>query len=188
MEERSMVHRSRIVRFVFVVLFLTTLLWRPMTTSFAADSLYGLSADNIEGESVALSKFSGKVALVVNVASQCGYTRQYAGLQELYKQYESKGFVILAFPSNDFGGQEPGTNSEIKQFCSAKFGVTFPLFAKVAVLGEGKHPVYRYLTSATGGAEVGWNFEKFLLDRSGRFRSSVGPDSAELRGALEQAL
>lgn len=158
----------------------------------AEDSLYALSANGIDGAEVALSAYKGKVALVVNVASQCGFTRQYSGLQEMYQRYGSRGFVVLGFPSNDFGGQEPGTNEEIKSFCSSKFGVTFPMFAKVAVEGGEKHPVYRYLTSATGGAEVGWNFEKFLVDKNGRvvgrFKSSVQPDSSELTEAIEQAL
>jgi glutathione peroxidase len=161
-------------------------------TCMAEDSLYALSANGIDGAEVKLSTFNGKVALVVNVASQCGFTRQYAGLQELFQQYGSRGFVVLGFPSNDFGGQEPGTNEEIKSFCSSKFGVSFPLFSKVAVAGGEKHPVYRYLTSATGGDEVGWNFEKFLVDKNGRvigrFKSSVGPDSSELKDAIEQAL
>jgi glutathione peroxidase len=180
-------------RFAWVVISLAAYLTPSYErTCMAEDSLYALSAHGIDGAEVKLSTFQGKVALVVNVASQCGFTRQYSGLQELFQQYGPRGFVVLGFPSNDFGGQEPGSNEEIKSFCSSKFGVTFPMFAKVTVEGGEKHPVYRYLTSATGGDEVGWNFEKFLVDKNGRvigrFKSSVRPDSSELKDAIEQAL
>lgn len=155
-------------------------------------SFYDLKAVSIDGADSSLRDFSGKVALVVNVASNCGYTSQYAGLQKLYSELKDRGFVIVGFPSNDFGSQEPGTNSEIKAFCSNTYGVTFPMFAKISVRGASKHPVYQFLTQSTGGSEVGWNFEKFLVNRKGvvvgRFPSSVSPSSQELLVAINAAL
>jgi glutathione peroxidase len=157
-----------------------------------AQSLYDLSATSIDGEPKNLSAYQGKVLLVVNVASQCGYTPQYAGLQKLYTTYHDRGLEVLGFPSNDFGQQEPGTEAEIKHFCSSRFGVSFPLFSKTKVTGPDKDPVYSFLTKSTGGAEVGWNFEKFLVNRQGlvigRFPSSVRPDDSRLVGEIEKAL
>lgn len=158
----------------------------------AQGSLYDLSATAIDGSVKQLSEFKGKVALVVNVASQCGFTPQYAGLQKLFDTYKDKGFVVLGFPSNDFGGQEPGSEAEIQKFCTSKFGVTFPLFAKVTARGAQKSPVYDFLTKSTGGDEVGWNFEKFLVGRNGlvleRFSSSTRPSDSSLTDAIEAAL
>ena len=158
----------------------------------AQEAVYAVKVTTIDGESIELSRYQGKALLIVNVASQCGYTPQYAGLQKLYTEYVDKGLVVLGFPSNDFGGQEPGSEAEIKHFCSSKFGVTFPLFAKVQVLGPERHPLYQLLSKSTGGQDVGWNFEKFLVDRSGlvvaRFNSSVKPGDAILTSAIEQAL
>lgn len=157
-----------------------------------SDSIYDLEAVSIDGAAIKLAEYRGKVLLVVNVASRCGYTPQYEGLQKLYDTYRERGLVVLGFPSNDFGGQEPGSEAEIKSFCSSKFGANFPLFSKVTVLGAAKHPVYGFLTQATGGREVNWNFEKFLVGKSGgvigRFPSSVSPGSAELTDAIEKAL
>lgn len=162
-----------------------------------AASFFDLSAQPIEGQNpVPLSQYSGKTVLVVNVASRCGYTPQYKGLQSLYEKYQGKGLVILGFPSNDFGGQEPGSNSEIKKFCSKNYGVSFPLFAKSPVSGPKKNPVYRYLVSAaeplSAGGEVAWNFEKFLISKKGqvvgRFKSSVAPDDKDLIAAIEKQL
>lgn len=158
----------------------------------AQNSFYDLSAKSIEGSSKSLSEYKGKVAVVVNVASHCGYTRQYEGLQKIYDRYKDRGLVVLGFPSNDFGQQEPGSDEEIKQFCSSRFGVTFPMFSKVKVLGADKSPVYAFLVQSTGGAEVGWNFEKFLVGRTGlvleRFESGVRPDSEAFTAAIEKAL
>ena len=135
--------------------------------------------NNIDGQATPLASMKGKAVLVVNVASQCGYTPQYAGLQALYEKYKGQGLVIIGVPANNFGGQEPGTNEDIKQFCSRKYSVTFPIMAKVSVKGEDKTPLYQYLT-ATGG-EVKWNFTKFLVGKDGkaiqRFESGVSPDS-----------
>ena len=125
-----------------------------VTNASAQSSLYDISATRIDGSAKSLDEFKGKVALVVNTASQCGYTGQYADLQKLYEEYKDRGFVVLGFPSNDFGQQEPGSEAEIQKFCSSKFGVTFPLFAKTKVLGADKSAVYSFLTQATGGEEL----------------------------------
>lgn len=160
--------------------------------SVADNTLYDLSAQRIDGSTKSLSEFKGKVALVVNTASECGYTPQYSDLQKLYDTYKDRGFVVLGFPSNDFGRQEPGSDEEIQKFCTSKFGVTFPLFAKTKVLGDTKNPVYEFLTKSTGGAEVGWNFEKFLVGKNGlvieRFPSGVKPMSPTMTAAVETAL
>src|SRR6266700_5723195 len=146
----------------------TTLILLAMLTSssFAASSVHEFNLPSIDGAPAPLSAYKGKVVLFVNVASQCGYTPQYAGLETLYEKYKAKGFVIVGVPANNFGGQEPGTNEEIKTFCSRNYNVTFPMMSKVSVAGEDKTPLYRYLTDAKGG-EVKWNFTKFLIDRKG---------------------
>jgi glutathione peroxidase len=147
----------------------------------------------IDGTMVDLGSYKGKVVLVVNVASQCGATPQYAGLQKLYDTYKDKGLVILGFPANDFGAQEPGSDAQVLQFCSSKYGVTFPMFSKITVKGPGKAPLYKALTeSADPQGEVGWNFEKFLIGKdgevAGRFKTRVQPDDAEFVAAIESAL
>lgn len=147
----------------------------------------------LDGKPVDLASYKGKVVLVVNVASRCGKTPQYAGLQKLYDAHKDKGFVILGFPANDFGAQEPGSDAEIAQFCSTKYGVTFPMFSKITVKGDGKAPLYKALTEAADPkGEVGWNFEKFLIGKDGtvigRFKSGVAPDDATLVKAIETAL
>lgn len=154
-------------------------------------SIQEFTLSSIDGKPVPLADYKGKVALVVNVASQCGYTPQYAGLESLYKKYKAKGFVILGFPANNFGSQEPGTNDEIKTFCSRKYSVDFPMFSKISVTGGDKAPLYQYLTQ-TGGGEIQWNFTKFLVDKDGkvlrRFESNVEPEAAEVTAAIEAAL
>lgn len=164
----------------------------------AAESLpsfFTLHASAIDGKPVDLSTYKDKVVLVVNVASKCGFTKQYKGLEELYQKYKDRGLVILGFPSNDFGGQEPGTNSDIKKFCSLNFGVTFPLFEKGPVTGKEIQPVFKFLTVDAGpsaGGPVLWNFEKFLIDRNGklidRFRSPTAPMDKKITGAIEKLL
>lgn len=149
--------------------------------------------NSIDGKPVDLSKYQGRVVLMVNVASQCGYTPQYDGLEGLHKKYAAKGLSILGFPANDFGAQEPGTNSEIAQFCKQNYGVEFDMFSKVVVKGSGQAPLYRYLTSHPKfSGDVAWNFEKFLVGRNGevvaRFKSEVEPDSKQLVSAIENAL
>jgi len=152
------------------------------------------SVKNIKNEIVYLSKYEGKVLLIVNVASECGYTPQYAGLEAIYKKYNDKGFEILAFPCNDFGQQEPGTNEEIQKFCSTKFDVTFSLFDKISVKGNEKAELYKMLTDnpITGKSEIGWNFEKFLIDKNGNvvenFKSKVKPESEEITSKIEKLL
>jgi len=149
---------------------------------------------DINGKPVNLSDYKGKILLIVNVASYCGYTKQYAGLEEIYKKYKDKGFEILAFPCNQFGEQEPGTNEEIKNFCSSKFDVTFKLFDKIDVNGKDKSPLYSILTDneVTGKADIKWNFEKFLIDKNGnvvaRYTSKVEPNSEELISVIEKEI
>lgn len=153
-------------------------------------------ATTIDGKAVQLGDYAGKVVLVVNVASRCGFTRQYRELQALHEKYGERGLVILGFPCNQFGGQEPGTEADIRTFCETKFGVTFPMFAKVDVNGERAHPLFQRLTGPdTPFADRGpvkWNFEKFLIGRDGvpiaRFRSRIAPDAAEVIAAIEKAL
>ncbi len=149
--------------------------------------------DDIEGKPVPLSHYRGKVILVVNTASFCGNTPQYGGLQTLYERYRDQGFTILAFPSNDFGKQEPGDNKEIAEFCYTKYALEFPLFSKITVLGETKHDLYRYLTEETPfKGEIKWNFQKFLIDRSGqviaRYRPGMKPLTPEIVEDIETAL
>lgn len=157
-----------------------------------AGSVYDFSADTINGEPQSLSEYKGKVLLIVNVASKCGFTKQYAGLQELYEKYADRGLVVLGFPSNNFMGQEPGTNEEIAQFCSTRFGVTFPMFGKIDVKGDGIHPLYAWLTAHPNGNKVSWNFNKFLVGRNGdlitHFGSRTAPDDPKLIEAIESAL
>jgi glutathione peroxidase len=162
----------------------------------AASSVHEFTLDALNGTPTPLANFKGKVMLVVNVASQCGFTYQYEGLQALFKKYESQGFVIAGFPANNFGAQEPGSNEEIGAFCKSKFGVTFPMFSKISVKGTDKAPLYQFLTdkkdNPTTGGEINWNFTKFLVDRNGkviqRFEPAVEPNSKELEGAVAAAL
>lgn len=165
-------------------------------TAFAADNAYGFKMTSIDGKPADLAAYQGKVSLFVNVASKCGYTPQYEGLEALYRNYQAKGLVVLGFPANDFGLQEPGTNEEIAQFCKRTYDVTFPMFSKVSVKGDGQTPLYQYLTSpgansATAG-DVRWNFTKFLVGKDGkvlaRFEPKVKPDDPELLRAIEAAL
>ena len=162
---------------------------------FAAASVYDFTLPSIDGKPMPLSAFKGKVVLMVNVASKCGYTPQYTALEAIYEKYKDRGFVILGFPANNFGSQEPGTNEEIKTFCSTRYQVTFPLYAKVSVKGEDTTPLYQYITKDANPAvagEIKWNFTKFLVDRNGkvvqRFEPAVKPDSPELVGAIERLL
>lgn len=154
-------------------------------------SFFGLSAKNIDGKDVQLGDYQGKVVLVVNVASKCGFTGQYAGLEKLWDSYKDKGLVVLGFPSNEFGGQEPGTEAEIKQFCSLKYNVSFPMFSKVEVKkGSAQSPIYSFLTQKYDAPA--WNFTKYLVGKDGQviqsFGSRVSPDSDELIKAIEAAL
>lgn len=173
-----------------------TLLFSLLALITMNTTFHDLSITTIDGAPQSLSAYKGKVVLVVNVASFCGYTKQYAPLEKLYEQYKDKGLVVLGFPANDFGAQEPGTNEEIKQFCSAKFDVSFPMAAKISVKGSDKAPVYEFLTSGGGNAalagEIGWNFEKFLIGKDGkiitRYKSGVDPLAANVIADVEKAL
>jgi len=167
-----------------------------MTTAFAASSVHEFTLNAINGTPTPLAGYKGKVMLIVNVASQCGYTYQYEGLQALYVKYKDKGLVIAGFPANNFGEQEPGTDAEIGAFCKSKFGVTFPMFSKISVAGKDKAPLYQFLTDKAAnpktGGEIPWNFTKYLVDRNGkvlaRFDAPVEPESKELTSAIEAAL
>ena len=178
-----------------------------------SQSLYDIPLQKIDGSKATLAEHKGDVLLVVNVASKCGLTPQYTGLEKLHETYRDRGFKVLGFPANDFGAQEPGTNAEIQQFCTTNFGVQFPMYSKIQVTGGDKHPLYAQLTSAqpttagrdvmekqlkgygmspTSAPEVLWNFEKFLIDRSGRvvgrFAPDTAPDAAPLVKAIEGEL
>jgi glutathione peroxidase len=162
----------------------------------AAESpnLLTMPLKDIDGKEMTLAAYKAKVVLVVNVASACGYTAQYEGLEALYRKYKAKGLVIVGVPCNDFGGQEPGTEAEIKKFCSSRFEVTFPLTSKVSAKGKSAHPLFVALTGKEAGhpGPVSWNFNKFLVGPDGkllaRFDSSVAPESAELQAAIEKVL
>jgi glutathione peroxidase len=164
----------------------------PAATAKGDDvtSLYQFTARTIEGVDQPLSTYQGKVALVVNTASQCGFTPQYAGLEALWKKYKDKGVVVLGFPSNDFGQQEPGSDKEVLSFCQMRYGVTFPLFSKSVVKGSDASPIFRFL--ASGHGEPQWNFHKYLVDKKGvvvaAFPSKVTPDDPTLTAAIDKAL
>jgi glutathione peroxidase len=159
-------------------------------------SIYDFTMKDIDGNEVSLAKYKGNVVLIVNVASKCGFTPQYKGLQELYAAYKDRGFIILGFPANDFLWQEPGSDNDIKQFCSISYGVSFPMFSKIAVKGKDMDPLYAYLTSKETNPKLGgpitWNFNKFLAGRDGsiidRFESKDEPLGERVKGAVEAAL
>ncbi len=175
---------------------LTLALTLPMLASIshAAPELASIPLKDIDGKDTSLKPYAGKVLLIVNVASQCGFTRQYDGLETLWKKYKDKGFAVLGFPANDFGAQEPGTDAEIKQFCTSKFNVTFPMFSKIHVKGPEQHPLFRELTGKGSPmpGDIQWNFGKFLIGKDGkllaRFDSDTEPDSTVLAGQIEKAL
>src|SRR5262245_10941045 len=162
--------------------------------SVSAASIYDIKVKDIDGKDASLAQYKGKVLLIVNVASKCGYTPQYKSLEATFEKYKDKGFEVLAFPCNQFGGQEPGTNEEIKQFCSSKYDVHFPLFDKIDVNGNNRHPLYTELAGEKSPypGNIKWNFSKFLIGKDGkiikRFESKVTPDSPEMTQAIEAAL
>ncbi|WP_406699482.1 glutathione peroxidase [Singulisphaera sp. Ch08] len=159
-------------------------------------SVLSFQVNDIDGKPVDLSKYKGEVLLIVNTASQCGFTPQYEGLEAVYEKYKGQGFEVLAFPANEFGRQEPGSDAEIKTFCSSKFNVKFPLFSKIVVKGEGIHPVYQFLTEPETNPKfagpISWNFAKFLVNRKGeviaRFLPKDAPESAKVTSEIEKAL
>lgn len=165
----------------------------PSRTGASMAPLYGFRLPDIDGRPVDLKTFKGKVLLIVNTASMCGNTPQYAGLQEMYERYQERGFEILAFPANDFGQQEPGTNEDIKGFCYTKYSISFPLFSKISVVGKETHPLYRYLTEQSAfPGRVTWNFQKYLVDRSGnvigKYDPGMNPLSPAILADVEKAL
>ena len=161
-----------------------------MASLLPAETVHDFAMKNIDGGSMPLASYKGTVLLVVNTASQCGYTPQYAGLETLFEKYKGQGLVVLGVPANNFGGQEPGTNEEIKTFCTRNYKVTFPMTAKVSVKGGDQAPLFKFLSGAAGAPE--WNFTKYLVDKNGkvvkRFNSGVAPESKELSAAIEAAL
>jgi len=167
-----------------------------MEAATVANSVYDFTMKDIDGKETNLAQYRGKVLLLVNVASRCGFTPQYEGLEKVYLKYKDRGLIILGFPANNFMSQEPGTNEEIKTFCSLKYNVTFPMFSKISVKGDDMHPLYKYLTDKQSdpqfGGDVKWNFNKFLVGRDGkiigRFEPAVKPESAEVAQAIEKAL
>jgi glutathione peroxidase len=160
----------------------------------AGKSVYDFTMNSIDGQPVSLSSYKGKVVLLVNVASRCGFTPQYSALESVYEKYKDRGLVIVGIPANNFGAQEPGTNEEIKTFCTRKYNVSFPMMSKVSVKGDDKTPLYQYLTALppNAGGEIKWNFTKFLVDREGnvvaRFEPETTPDSKDVTAAIEKAL
>jgi glutathione peroxidase len=159
-------------------------------------SIYDFTMNSIDGQPTSLGSYKGKVVLLVNVASKCGYTPQYTALEAIYEKYKNRGLVIIGIPANNFAAQEPGTNEEIKKFCSTKYSVSFPMMAKVSVLGDDETPLYRFLTDKSANPQISgdikWNFTKFLFDRNGkpvaRFEPAVTPDSPQVQAAIESAL
>ncbi len=186
--------------FIYVSILITLLLHhqthavKNQTHDKMNNNISKITVKDINGQEVNISDYNGKVLLIVNVASYCGFTKQYSGLEEIYREYKDQGFEILAFPCNQFGNQEPGTNEEIKNFCSSKFDITFKLFDKIDVNGKDQSPLYSILTNneVTGNSEIKWNFEKFLIDKNGnviaRYLSKVDPKSEELISMIEKEL
>jgi len=166
------------------------------SAAFPASGIYDFTLNSIDGQPAPLAAYQGKVLLLVNVASRCGFTPQYAGLEKIYREYKDRGLVVLGFPANNFAAQEPGTNEEIKSFCSRTYNVSFPLYAKSSVKGDNINPLYRFLTDKSQnpktGGDIRWNFTKFLIGRDGtvmaRFEPIVAPDSPEVATAIEKAL
>src|SRR5215203_5155 len=162
----------------------------------SASSVYDFTMKDIDGSDVKLDKYKGSVVMIVNTASRCGYTPQYEGLQKIYDQYKDRGFVVLGFPANNFMGQEPGTEKEIKEFCTLKYNVTFPMFSKISVTGTDQHPLYGFLTNKKTnpefGGDISWNFNKFLIDKNGkivgRWGSKDKPEDAAVIEAIEKSI
>jgi glutathione peroxidase len=177
-------------------MFAATSLAEDKSPPAAKPAALNFTVNDIDGKPVDLASYAGKVVMIVNVASKCGNTPQYAGLEAMYKKYHDKGFVILGFPANNFGSQEPGSNEQIKQFCSSKYEVTFPMFSKISVKGGDTAPLYKYLTAQdakpVGKGDITWNFEKFIIGKDGavaaRFTPKTKPEDPKLVEAVESAL
>lgn len=164
----------------------------PALQEAAMSSFHDFKLRTIDGQDQSLKDFKGKAVLVVNVASECGLTPQYAGLEKLYREFQDRNFAVLGLPCNQFGHQEPGTEAEIQQFCSTHYDVTFPLTGKIDVNGAGAHPLYKWLKDGTGGADIQWNFEKFLIGKDGRivkrYSPKTVPEDRQLRADIQAAL
>lgn len=194
--EAMMVKRASRIICALLTLVVARTVAEPEEGDAKMEGLHAIEVQRITGENVKLGVYKGKVMLIVNTASKCGFTGQYEGLQKLYETYGEKGLVVLGFPSNDFLRQEPGSNDEIQSFCRLNYGVTFPMFAKIRVKGEGQHKLYGFLTSERSNpglsGKVSWNFNKFLVDRSGkvveRFGSRTAPDDKKLIDAVKREL
>ena len=187
-----MLQRSTLVSQLVALVGLMVLGAAPL---LAEPGLFDFTLPSLEGNATPLSTYKGKVILLVNVASRCGFTPQYSALESIYEKYKDQGFVILGFPANNFGSQEPGTNAEIRNFCSTKYNVTFPMFSKVSVKGDDTTPLYKFLTEKANpsvAGEIKWNFTKFLVDRQGhvvaRFEPPVTPDSLQVVSEIEKLL
>ena len=175
---------------------MTTIQSNELVSNDDKSGFYNFTLNTIDGVPNKMSTYQGKVCLIVNVASKCGYTSQYANLEKVYQEYKNKGFMVLGFPANNFGGQEPGTDQEIKTFCSSTYNVTFNMYGKISVKGNDKHPLFTFLTSGAANSnlagEIGWNFEKFLIDKNGklikRYKSNIDPMSLEMKTDIENAL
>ena len=173
---------------------LITALMLGQFVAVRSESIYDIKLMTLDGKDTTLSAYKGKVLLIVNVASKCGFTKQYTGLEAIYQKYKARGFVVLGFPCNQFGGQEPGSNEEIKQFCSSKFNVTFPLFNKMDVNGDKRHSLYDALTGKDSPftGDIKWNFTKFLIAKDGkilkRYESATTPESPEVTEAIDAAI
>jgi len=184
-----------LITFCFLVTGLISMtLWNEKSGEDLKDNIDDITVTDMNGDTVNLADYNGEVLLIVNVASECGNTPQYSGLEKIYKQYNSEGFEILAFPCNDFGGQEPGTNEEIIEFCSSNYGVTFKLFDKIKILGDDKSELYERLTnnSVTGKSDIKWNFEKFIISKNGyivaRFSPKTQPTNKQITSLIEKEL
>jgi glutathione peroxidase len=185
------------IKYIMAAILLCTItfsVYGKSNKSSDSSNVYSYVVKDINKEEVNLQRYEGKVLLIVNVASKCGYTPQYEGLEKIYRKYKSQGFEILAFPCNDFKQQEPGTNEEIQKFCSTNYDVTFQLFDKISVKDSAKAPLYKMLPNnpVTGKSEIKWNFEKFVIDKNGNivkhFRSKTTPESEELTSIIEELL
>jgi len=185
-----MSHWPTIVLSIVASFFVCARISSAAATSQPASSPLGFTMKDIDGKDKNLADYKGKVVLMVNVASKCGYTPQYKGLEKLYEDYKDKGLVIIGFPANNFHSQEPGSDAVIKEFCTGKYNVTFPMMSKISVKGDDIHPLYKMLTDAKG--PVSWNFNKFLIGRDGKiiehFESKVKPEDKTLTDAIEKAI
>jgi len=181
---------------IVIITFLLVVITAIQAEEQKMNNIYDFTMENIEGDSVKLADFRGKVILIVNTASKCGFTYQYEGLEKLYETYKDSGLVILGFPANNFLKQEPGSDEEIASFCSLNYGVTFLMFSKISVKGKDIHPLYKYLTSKDAdhefGGKISWNFNKFLISRDGkiinRFGSKVKPEDEKIINAIKEVL